>query len=260
MYLRVLILLLFLQLIPDGGSKEGRRGNEMYEKGQYEEAVAQYRSGLDAISGDNAGPTRYGLLNNLGAALHRSSDFENAKKSFTEAMAAARSEADFSRSAYNAGNNAYAVQDLQGALDFYEKALLANPNNEDAKYNYEFVKRQLQNQQQQQKQSGDQSENQEQNQQQQDQSDQNSENQQNNPQSQNQEQENQDQQQSGQSQPDPGEEEQNQQQQQQPRPDQDQLSRAEAERILQALQNEEENLLRETRKLKTRPRSVEKDW
>ena len=40
----------------------------------------------------------------------------------------------------------------------------------------------------------------------------------------------------------------------------DQLSRAQAIRILQALQNEEEQLLREVQKIKGRPRRVDKDW
>ncbi len=42
--------------------------------------------------------------------------------------------------------------------------------------------------------------------------------------------------------------------------DPDQLSRAQAIRILQALQNEEEQLLREVQKIKGRPRRVDKDW
>ena len=40
----------------------------------------------------------------------------------------------------------------------------------------------------------------------------------------------------------------------------DRLSEQEAERILQALANEEEQLLREVQKIKGRPRRVEKDW
>ncbi len=40
----------------------------------------------------------------------------------------------------------------------------------------------------------------------------------------------------------------------------EQLSRAQALRILQALQNEEEQLLREVQRVKGRPRRVEKDW
>jgi Ca-activated chloride channel family protein len=43
-------------------------------------------------------------------------------------------------------------------------------------------------------------------------------------------------------------------------PDPDQLSREEAERILQALENEEGQLLRQVQKMKVRARRVEKDW
>ena len=42
--------------------------------------------------------------------------------------------------------------------------------------------------------------------------------------------------------------------------DPDKLTKEQAERILQALQNEEGELLREARKIKGRPRRVEKDW
>ncbi len=42
--------------------------------------------------------------------------------------------------------------------------------------------------------------------------------------------------------------------------DPNRLSEADAERILQALANEEEQLLREVQKIKGRPRRVEKDW
>jgi Ca-activated chloride channel family protein len=42
--------------------------------------------------------------------------------------------------------------------------------------------------------------------------------------------------------------------------DPEELSREQALRILQALQNEEEQLLREVQKVKGRPRQVEKDW
>lgn len=84
----------------------------------------------------------------------------------------------------------------------------------------------------------------------------------------------------GQNQPhqqDPGEQGQDEQQQQQgdqpkpesgeegeqqgrPQPDPSKLSPAEAERILQALGNEEETLLRRVAKPQTRARRVEKDW
>ncbi len=148
---------------------------------------------------------------------------------------------------------------LQDALEHYKQAMIADPANEDAKFNYEFVKRKLDEQQQ------------DQDQQQQDQNSQdqqNNENQQN--QEQNQDQQNQDQQdqqeqdqqqqQDQQEQDQQQQQEQQQQEQQQPPPDPNKLSREEAERILQALQNEEEELLRQVKKMQTRPKKVEKDW
>ena len=153
------------------------------------------------------------------------------------------------------------LEGLQGALEHYKRAMLADPENEDAKFNYEFVKRQL--------------ENQDQNQDQQEQQDQNNQDQQNNEnqdqQQQNQDQQNQEQNQDQQQQQnqDSQQQEENQeqqqqqqqnQQQQQPPPDPNKLSKEEAERILQALQNEEEELLREVMKSQSRPKKVEKDW
>ena len=73
-------------------------------------------------------------------------------------VAAADDEA-FSRAAYNAGNTAFTVEDGQRALAFYRRALLADPANDDARFNYEFVKRQLDEQGQQQDQQNQQDQN-----------------------------------------------------------------------------------------------------
>jgi len=45
-----------------------------------------------------------------------------------------------SRVLYNLGNNAYRKGDNDQALEYYKKALEVDPNDEDAKYNYEFLK------------------------------------------------------------------------------------------------------------------------
>lgn len=245
MDLRVLILLLALLPLTDDGSKKGRKGNESYRNEQHSEAASLYREGIEEADPSKAGGILAGLWNNLGASLFRMSDFEQARSAFSNALALAGSSDEVSRFAYNAGNTTYmqtrnapgaaspevpspggapqAGQGLQESLEFYKQALLADPENQDAKFNYEFVKRQLEEQQQQ------------------DQDPQNQDNQ--DPQSQDQQQ---------------NEEQQNQQPQQQEDPTK--LSREEAERILQALQNEEEELLRQVLKPETRPRKVEKDW
>lgn len=151
---------------------------------------------------------------------------------------------------------------LEDALEHYKQSMLADPANEDAKFNYEYVKRKLDEQQQNQ----DQQQQEDQNNQDQ-QNNENQENQDQQDQQQNQDQEQQDQQQQDQQNQDQQQQEQEQQdqqqqeqQQQQPPPDPNKLSKEEAERILQALQNEEEELLREVMKSQARPKKVEKDW
>lgn len=256
MMARVLVFLFLLPFLAGGGDKEGRRGNEFYAQQQYELAIEAYERGLASLSEEAPRLLRYGLLNNLGAALLESGDAQGAGEAFTRALNAAPAPADVARTSYNAGNASFATEDLQTALAHYRQSLLADPTNQDAKFNYEFVKRRLQQQQEQQQdqqQDGDQQNQEQQGDQQQQGGDQNQE----------QDQQEQDQQDGGSQQeqqesPSEQEEEQEQPGQQQPSPDE--LSNEQAERILQALQNEEEQLLRQVQRPKSRPRQVEKDW
>ena len=258
-------LLLFLAG-PGDGEKQGRQGNAFYASEKYEEAAAAYREGLSAADAqDLPAPLRYGLQHNLGAALHRTGDLDAAREAFDRSLALAATDADVARAAYNAGNNAFAGQQLEAALDYYRKALLADPSNEDAKFNYEFARRRLQQQQQQQSGQNEQEQNQEQNQEQDQQDQQGQDEQQQNQQDQQQgEQEPQDQQGQDQQQQQNQQDQQQQQGEQEPQnsrqPDPTKMSEQQAERILQALQNEEERLLRQVQQPKTQPRRVEKDW
>lgn len=246
-------LLLFGQLIP-GGAKQGREGNRHYENDNLEHAADAYNRGLEFYrDGLKPDGTLYGLQHNLGSTLHRQENFDGAQAAFAQALEHATSDMDYARAAYNAGNNAFRKQEAEAALEHWRQALLADPTNADAKFNYEFVKRQQQEQQEQnQEQEQDQSE--QQDQQNQDQKNQDQENQQ----------ENQDQsgsdQQSGEQNKNEQQSDDHQSQGQSEPAREQQLSREQAERILQALANEEEQLLREVQKVKGRPRRVAKDW
>lgn len=243
---------------PDG-DKAGRDGNKAYEKEDYQRATELYRAGLTGIENPAPGRTTHGLFNNLGSALYRLQSFQDAQDSFRRAMELASSNGDFARAAYNAGNNAFRAQQLELALDYYKSALLTNPDDANAKYNFEFVKRQIE--QNKQSQGGGQNQDQQQQQQQQQSK---GDQQQEQEQQQNEEQQ-QDQQQEGQSgqqeesQPEESEESQG-GEEDEPRDDPRELSREQAERILQALQTDEKDLMRKVKKMKGRPRRVEKDW
>ena len=246
MLTRLLFILLMAAAWPGGDDPDakGREGNRQYAAGAYAAAEAAYRAGLAAYAERAPDATAYALLNNLGATLYRQEQFDEAADAFAQALDLAPAAADVARTAYNAGNTAFYRQNLDAALDFYRRALLADPENQDAKFNYEFVKR-LQDQQQQQQGGGESDEQQDQEQNPQDQENEGDQQQQQDPS----EGANEPQQQ------DP------QEQSAQPQPQQtEQLSRQQAERILQALEDDEQQLLREIQKMKGRPRRVEKDW
>jgi len=227
---------------PGDGKKKGRRGNALYEQEQYAEAAQLYQEALKDVQAEGQGVVHAGLLNNLGASLFRQGHYEQAVSAFAGSVRMGSDLKDAVRASYNAGNAAAMQQQLETALDAYRSALLCDPDNEDAKFNYEFVKRQLQEQREQ---SDGNQENQEQNQ----------DRQQNQDQQQNQD-ENQDRQQN----PEQDKQHQNQEPRERQQPNPEQLSEEEAQRILQALENEEEQLLRQIQKMKARPRRVEKDW
>jgi len=253
----LLMMVLALQVAVTGsGKKEGRQGNAQYAQEQYQEAADTYRDGIQSVQDSGPGSVHSGLLNNLGASLYRSGDAEQAGVAFASAARMALNPEDLVRASYNAGNAAFQGQQLEQALEHYRRALLTDPTNTLAKYNYEFVKRQLEEQEQQNQDQQDQNQDnqdQEQNEDQQDQDGEQNEDQQDQDQ-QDENADNQDQNQQDQ------QDEQQQQDQQREQPDPTKLSEEEAERILQALEQEEEQLLRQVQKMKNRPRRVEKDW
>ena len=248
----IIILLAYSLLLgPGDGKKKGRKGNVHYTQEQYEEAVTAYRNGISSVQESGPGQVYSGLLNNLGAALYRSGDAEQAGIAFSSAARMAMRPEDMVRASYNAGNAAATNQELEAALEHYRRALLNDHSNSDAKFNYEFVKRQMEEQEQQEQDQENQDQDQDQNEENQDeQQDQNQENQDEQQENQNQENESESQDQN----------QEQQEQNQQEREDPTKLSEEEAERILQALENEEEQLLRQVQKMKSRPRRVEKDW
>ena len=131
-----------------GAAGDGRRGNALYAAEDYAGAAAAYQEGLAAFEEDVPSDVRAGLSNNLGAAQYRLENYEGAREAFGASTRQATSDADRARAAYNRGNTAFALGDNPGALDAYRQALLLQPNHQDAKFNYEFVKRQMQDQSQ----------------------------------------------------------------------------------------------------------------
>jgi Ca-activated chloride channel family protein len=194
------------------GRAQARDGNRLYEEGRFEEAHQRYLEGLAAAP--ESGVLRY----NAGNALYRSDDYQRAMEAYQRAIETG-DPALASSAWYNLGNAMYRQQQLEPALEAYKEALRLDPADVDAKHNLERVLEQMQQQQNQDPQDQqDQDEQQEQqDQEQQDQEGQGDQPQQQNPQNQPQEQP-------------PG------QGQREPRPGD--MTPQEAERLLQAVQED----------------------
>ena len=150
-----------------------RKGNRQFKREQFEKSVDSYQRALQHDS------TSFEAKYDLASALYRTERYEKAEKTLLGIVNdTTRTELERGEVAYNLGNTQFAQQKYKEALSSYRQAMRCNPNDEDAKFNYAFTKRLIQQQeQQQQQQNQDQNQdNKEQNQDKQDQ--QNNQNQQ----------------------------------------------------------------------------------
>ena len=228
--------------------RDVRRGNRDYKKENWKEAEIEYRKGIvkDSLS--------VAANYNLAADLYRQNNPQEAQKvldRIKEVAPATENAADYF---YNLGDVAIANQDWQTAVTAFEESLLRNPGDMNAKENYIYAKKKLQQQQNQQnQQQNDQNQdNQDQNQ---DRNDQNKDNQDQNQDNQNQDQ-NKDQQ----------ERNQDNQQQDQNKDQQDQqpkITPQAAQQMLQAIQAKEKETQEKVKKEKAaalQSRQKDRNW
>lgn len=225
-----------------GGHKQVSEGNKLFAEEKYDEANNKYRDAL--IENPESSIVHF----NIGNVLYKKRNFEEAIKSYEEST----SSDDIllqSKSYYNLGNSLYKMGKLPESILMYKKALELNPDDEDAKYNLEYVRAKLKDDAQKQPQQNQQQQQQEQqsNQQQQDQNSK----------------EDQSQQQDQQSESSEGEQNldnQEDQSQQQETAQPEEITKEDAERLLEALQNEEQELLQQQRTKKRGRAFRGKDW
>ena len=122
--------------------KEVRRGNRDFRKENYKEAEIDYRKALvkDSLS--------LAANYNLAGTLYRTGDMEQAKQALERIKDSAPA-SDYGADYYfNLGDVAIAMQDWQGAVEAFGKSLLINPGDLQAKENYIYARKKLQDQQQ----------------------------------------------------------------------------------------------------------------
>jgi tetratricopeptide (TPR) repeat protein len=226
-----------------------KKGNNEYRSGRYDVAIKDYTKALEndpeymeAIF--NTGNALQQMARRLQEQAQNAGSEEEKKELITGAKTAsekaasqfasvakmAKTNEEINKAQYNLGNSRLMSGELDAGIEAYKEALRKVPNDDDARYNLAYaqhLKKQQEQQQQQQDQKQDEQQDQEKKEQEQ----------------------NQDQQ--------------NQEQQNQEQQEPQQLSKEEAEQLLQALMKQEKDLQEELKKKKNRKAQrikIEKDW
>lgn len=226
-----------------------RRGNKLYADSLYEKAEIEYRKALEV------NPESTDAMFNLGNALFNQvsqQSQEKGKEALELYVTASKLETDKEKLAHinhNLGTLLYAAQQYAQSVEAYKESLRNNPTDHETRYNLTMAMHMLKQQEQQKNQE---QQDEQQNQQQEQQQEQNQQNQQQ------QEQQAQDQQQQQNQQQ---EQQQQEQQQQQAQQNEENISKENAEQMLNAVVQDEKEIQEKAKKMQQqRGKTLDKDW
>jgi Ca-activated chloride channel family protein len=143
----LILLLAILPVIVFGQDEKKfiRQGNGKYNDNKFAEAEVSYRKAVDKNKlSKNAGF-------NLGDALYKQNKYEEAGKEFLDNSSLQTDKIKKSLSFYNLGNSLLNNKKLQESIEAYKNSLILNPDNKEAKYNLAYAQDLLRIQEQQQK-------------------------------------------------------------------------------------------------------------
>ena len=215
-------------------------GVDEYEESKFAEAEVNFKKGIE--ENVESFESRF----NLGDAIYKQGRFEEALEEFKNSMPLAMNDDSKAGIFHNIGNTFLKSEKLKESIGAYREALKLNPDDMETKYNLSYAIKQMQNQQ---------------NQQNQDQQNKDDKNQDKN--EENQDKQEQDKNEEDQQNKDEQKDDQNKDQEQpkpHPQEPKDEISKDEAQRILDALKNNEAELQKKMREQKTKKTNVEKDW
>ena len=198
-----------------------REGNKSYDNKKYSDAEVAYKKSL------NKNQKSYEGNFNLGDAYYKQGKYEDAVKQFESLKSQKTDKKTEAAALHNLGNTLLQNKKYQESIDAYKQALKLNPADEDTRYNLAYAQTMLKQQQQQQQQQNQDKKNQEKKDQQ-----------------------------KQQQKPEQQKEEQAQQKQEQKK----EISKEDAERILQALNNDEKDKHKKKAKVAATRIRIDKDW
>lgn len=106
-----------------------REGNKQYKQGQFDKALPEYQKVIQK------NPKNVIAQYNTGNARFRSNKYEEAQKSYDDAIAATTDVKFKEKSYYNKGVSFSKEKKLQESIDAWKNALKLDPADEDARFN-----------------------------------------------------------------------------------------------------------------------------
>lgn len=208
-----------------------KKGNKEYESQNFSKALEYYHSAETEL------PASPELEYNIAGALHQQGKYEETVDRYTKALNSNDITVE-QRAQYNLGNTYYRTGEYDKAITSYQNALNIDPTDMEAKFNLELARRRLKEQINPEQPGGEQ---------------------QQEPQQQ------QEQQPEQQEQPQPDDQQQQQEQQEQTQQEEMQeddkdISREDAERILNALRDDERELQKQIKRQENKGDYLGKDW
>lgn len=218
-----LFSILLISTITFGQSKRelNNDGVDLYKTKKYSDAEVKFKKGLEKD------PEMFQGHFNLGDAYYKQGRYDEAIQSYKNSLQFTEDKDYQSRVYHNIGNSLLKQQKYQESVGAYKNSLKQNPDDLETKYNLSYALNMMKQDQKKNKDDKNKDKNKDQQKDQQQNQDQNKEKQQ------------------------------NQQQQQQQK---NQISKEEAQRILEALKNNETNTQKKLRKVKGKPVVTDKDW
>ena len=131
--MRVPSYLLFLLILIASGKGDAKKGNDAYNNQEYAKAEAFYRTALEAE------PERSEIYFNLGNTLAKQGKTEEAIQTFMEYLPLAENPADKAKAQYNIGTILASGEQWEPAAMHLRNSLMLNPDDTEARHNYEKV-------------------------------------------------------------------------------------------------------------------------
>ncbi len=126
-----------------------KKGIKYFENKNYSEAEAKFRKVIENKD------TVMEAYFNLGNAIYEQQRFEEARESYEKALVFSKTKIEMAEVSYNIGNTFMAEKKWEDAIKYYKQSLRNNSKDLDAKYNLAYAQEMLAEEQQQQEQNKD---------------------------------------------------------------------------------------------------------